>query len=217
MDLDGTLIDSERAYAVALSAVDVDPLGDPYLSARAAVKERLTPGNPGARNRILYFKELLLRSGTYSAKKLLEMVEKYEAVLEIEIRNQWQKLERAAFFERIARRFKIVILTNENTRTQTIKMRAIDPHSKFFPAVLTSEELGFEKPHPALFQASLRWAAEPSSACVMIGDDLEADILSAQMVGIGGILTTEFARTAPQTPDGIQTVSRLEQIEGLLC
>src|ERR1700712_923474 len=136
-DLDGTLLDSERAYAEALRgcgiAVD-DPL---YLAARRAVKQRLGSAHVCSHNRLLYFKEMLTLTGQTQPAALLQKMSDYESRLADCIAAQWQRLARGPLLQRLQPHFAMVVLTNENTRTQLLKWRAIDPEGILFSAFIT--------------------------------------------------------------------------------
>lgn len=74
-------------------------------------------------------------------------------------------------------------------------------------AGVTAEVVG--KPAPAFFAAALaRLDADPAEA-VMVGDDIETDVLAAQRAGLTGILVTtgkyteEARRAASGTPDHV--------------
>lgn len=62
-------------------------------------------------------------------------------------------------------------------------------------ALVTSEELGVEKPAPEMFRVALHLLGidNPSEA-TMIGDSLERDIAGAKTLGMQTVLTTEFVR-----------------------
>lgn len=72
------------------------------------------------------------------------------------------------------------------------------------------------KPSPAFFESALASLALPAAAVVVIGDDLESDVLGAQRCGLRGALvrTGKFQEAAliasPQKPDFI-----LDSIAGL--
>ena len=54
----------------------------------------------------------------------------------------------------------------------------------YFDQVITSESVGVKKPNPKIFHHSLKAAnAEPENS-MMIGDNLEADIIGAQHIGM---------------------------------
>lgn len=59
---------------------------------------------------------------------------------------------------------------------------------RYFDPIVTSAGYGRTKPHPGIFRHVLeRWSLEPNAA-VMIGDNLGADILGANVVGMRSIL-----------------------------
>jgi HAD superfamily hydrolase (TIGR01549 family) len=191
LDLDGTLFDSNRIYSEALKACGINPEGNPFLSARSQVKKRLS-GHTSARNRLLYFKEMLSAEGTYSPESLLQLIEAYEKALIELIRKEWITLHREALLGRIVQKYPIVLLTNENTRTQILKVSAIDPKATYFKHLITSEELGSEKPASVMFQAALKLLNLEPAECAMIGDSFSDDILPALKLGMNAIWTTEF-------------------------
>lgn len=53
----------------------------------------------------------------------------------------------------------------------------------FFDQVVNSEMAGVKKPHPAIFELALSRAGAAADASLMIGDNLEADILGAKAAG----------------------------------
>ncbi len=53
---------------------------------------------------------------------------------------------------------------------------------------VTSEEIGFEKPHPVAFESALERAGVESGEAMMVGDQPSSDIVGAVNVGIAPIL-----------------------------
>jgi ribonucleotide monophosphatase NagD (HAD superfamily) len=76
------------------------------------------------------------------------------------------------------------------------------------------------KPSAAAFGAGLRALGVPPSAALMVGDDLENDVLAAQAVGIIGVLVRtgkyreELLAGAPGTPDHV--IDSIADLPGLL-
>jgi len=56
--------------------------------------------------------------------------------------------------------------------------------------VVTSAAFGVRKPDPAIFRRVLEEWGLPAEACVMVGDNLQADILGAHRAGMRGVLVT---------------------------
>lgn len=93
------------------------------------------------------------------------------------------------------------IITNGFEEVQHIKLH----HSglaKYFNVVVTSEQAGCKKPDQEIFDYALRMAGTVTHDALMIGDDLEIDILGAKNAGIDQIyfnpnkITHDFELTA---------------------
>jgi HAD superfamily hydrolase (TIGR01549 family) len=76
---------------------------------------------------------------------------------------------------------------------------------RIFSAAISSAELGYLKPHPAIFEAALAAVGEPAAAAVMVGDSVKADIEGARQIGMRAILVR-------RTGDGLS--SPLQHILG---
>jgi len=218
LDLDDTLYDAEAAYTYALRSVGIDPFSADFVSARQTIKSRLGEGHVGARNRILYFKQFLDSQSKYSHPAVLELIEDYEKYLSDHIKNQWELLGRRRLFEQSLNKIPKVIVTNENLRTQMVKLRAIDPTGRVFPQVITSEEMGVEKPHLSLFQQAIKILNCEPKDCVMVGDNLHTDMAPALKLGMRSFLTTEFRKPKDNeiVSEGVQVLSCLDQLEKIL-
>ncbi len=85
--------------------------------------------------------------------------------------------------EYLGGRYRLHIITNgfEEVQFRKLKNSGI---ASFFTEVINSERAGVKKPHPAIFRLALRLAGAQPGNCVMIGDNLEADILGARAVGL---------------------------------
>jgi putative hydrolase of the HAD superfamily len=60
--------------------------------------------------------------------------------------------------------------------------------SAWLQAVVTSQEVGFSKPHPGIFQAALRKAGVKPSEAIYVGDQYQFDVVGANKAGMQGIL-----------------------------
>jgi putative hydrolase of the HAD superfamily len=79
--------------------------------------------------------------------------------------------------------YRLHIITNGFEEVQTLKLRNSNIES-YFQTVTNSERVGVKKPNPLIFQFALNQANSSPEKSVMIGDNLEADILGAQAVGM---------------------------------
>lgn len=214
-DLDGTLFDSDKAYREALAAIGV--CKTEYELSRRAVKERLGPDQVCARNRLLYFKEMADRAGRPRPHDLLALMADYERRLEEAIALQWSALGRYALLASLTAVRPAVILTNENLRTQLLKWRVIDPEANLFRTMITSEEVGVEKPHVAMFSRACDALELAPHDCLVIGDAVDCDILPALEFGCRAVWTSEFAsKDCAGPPPNVPRVGRLDDLRGIL-
>lgn len=82
--------------------------------------------------------------------------------------------------------YEMHIITNGFKEVQYTKLKESGLRS-FFNEVICSEEIGKNKPSPQIFQYALSKARAKSTDSVMIGDDLEADIIGALNAGMHAI------------------------------
>ncbi|MCF6347181.1 MAG: YjjG family noncanonical pyrimidine nucleotidase [Flavobacteriaceae bacterium] len=80
-------------------------------------------------------------------------------------------------------KYELHIITNGFEEVQLKKLHKSEI-LHFFDKVITSESVGVKKPNPVIFNHALKVTnAEPKKS-MMIGDNLEADILGAQQIGM---------------------------------
>ena len=83
-------------------------------------------------------------------------------------------------------KYEMHIITNGFEEIQSIKL-SNSGLSPFFDEVITSEQAGSKKPHPAIFEYSLKRANANVSESLMVGDNQQVDIVGAQKVGMDGV------------------------------
>ena len=83
--------------------------------------------------------------------------------------------------------YKMHIITNGFSEVQLKKMTNAGI-AHYFKQIITSESVGVKKPNPKIFHHALEKANAKPSNSIMIGDNLEADIIGAQEVGLKTIL-----------------------------
>jgi putative hydrolase of the HAD superfamily len=188
LDLDGTLYDYTAAHVPALTGavrhialkagVREDAVREAILTARGTVHERLK-GTAASHNRLLYFQGACERLGVSSFPLALDCYHLY-----------WDTfLDNVKLFDGVLTFLgtfsttPIILVTDLTADIQHKKIVALglDPWIKF---LVTSEEVGCEKPDPRIFQYALgKLGIKPYEAC-MIGDDRDKDIAGAQAAGI---------------------------------
>jgi putative hydrolase of the HAD superfamily len=87
----------------------------------------------------------------------------------------------------LKREYKICIITNGFEEVQYIKIRE-SGLEKYFDHIITSEKAGVKKPHPDIFHLAMKLSDSVNDQVIMIGDDLEADVLAARNLDIDAVL-----------------------------
>ncbi len=83
-------------------------------------------------------------------------------------------------------KYKLHIITNGFEEVQKAKL--LNSNIKhFFTHIINSEIAGVKKPNPIIFEFALAKAKVKPKNAVMIGDDLEADIIGAKNIGMNTI------------------------------
>lgn len=80
-------------------------------------------------------------------------------------------------------KYKLYIITNGFSEIQSDKLKNCNL-DQYFAGIITSEDAGAQKPSPIIFEHALKLANAERNESLMIGDDLETDILGAKNTGI---------------------------------
>tara|TARA_B100000965_G_scaffold404052_1_gene433726 strand:+ start:2482 stop:3174 length:693 start_codon:yes stop_codon:yes gene_type:complete len=83
-------------------------------------------------------------------------------------------------------KYKLHIITNGFTEVQNKKIRN-SKLDKYFTNIIDSETVGVKKPYPKIYHYALKSSNVLPQNSLMIGDNLEADILGAINAGINAI------------------------------
>ncbi len=88
---------------------------------------------------------------------------------------------------------KLGVITNGDSEQQRRKL-ASTKLAPYFSSIVISGELGVAKPHPEIFQTSLRQlGAEPHQAAY-VGDDPKKDVIGAKGVGVCSVFVDRRGR-----------------------
>ena len=89
-----------------------------------------------------------------------------------------------------------------------------------FERVVVSSRVGFDKPHPAIFERALELTGVPPDAAVHVGDNPATDVAGARAAGIRPILIRRRPERAPVHPDvaldGVPVIRDLSELPALL-
>lgn len=88
--------------------------------------------------------------------------------------------------EYLSFKYELHIITNGFEEVQNLKLQK-SGIEKYFNKIITSEAVGVKKPNPKVFKYALELANAIPENSIMIGDNLEADIIGALNCGITSI------------------------------
>jgi putative hydrolase of the HAD superfamily len=80
-------------------------------------------------------------------------------------------------------KYQMHIITNGFDDAQTLKLEN-SGFAKYFDKIVTSESCGAKKPSKQIFDYTLKLISANNTECIMIGDNLQADILGAKNANI---------------------------------
>ena len=83
-------------------------------------------------------------------------------------------------------KYKLHIITNGFEEVQNLKLEK-SGIKKYFSEIITSESVGVKKPNPKVFNYALAKTNAMPENSIMVGDNLEADIIGALNCGITSI------------------------------
>ena len=84
---------------------------------------------------------------------------------------------------------------------------------RHFDFIAASARIGFEKPHPRIFEWALQEADVDPAAVIHVGDHLDADVEGARRVGIDPVLIDRNERYAAEdVPDAVPIIRSLEEL-----
>ena len=104
------------------------------------------------------------------------------------------------------------IITNGFIESQQIKLNN-SGLSEYIDIVVTSEDAGVTKPSPIIFDHLLEKINATKEEVIMVGDNLNTDILGARNSGIDQIYYNHFKK--PHNEKVTHEISSLKQLEGI--
>jgi len=112
--------------------------------------------------------------------------------------------------------YKLVALTNGIKAVQESRMH-LSGLIRYFDALIISEEVGFSKPHPNIFEYALdKIGHTEKQSVLMIGDSMKADILGAHHVGIDTCWVNLKEEMSPEDPVFRFEVKKLKELLNFL-
>lgn len=178
----------EAAYETARElgyGFDADEFDDFYQAGRREVKRELS-GTAATHERFIYFKRALEEhAGEPRPGDALALGDAFwdAYVDEMELFPGVEETLETLRSADIA----VAITTNLTTRIQLAKVEQLGLEP-YIDLLLTSEETGREKPGSVMFTLPLARLDRRASEAVMVGDNVEADIVGANAVGLETVL-----------------------------
>ncbi len=225
-DLDDTLYAYAPCNAVALRAVFEGPAAqlwsnfDDFQGAHDGVRGELArelAGQAASHNRILFFKRMLQQVRSAPNPKLtLEMFDVYWTCF---LEHMQPAPEAHDVLGRLARARPLAIVSNHTTDIQLRKIARLG-FETYFRAIVTSEEVGEEKPSAGPFRAALSALGIGPSEALMVGDDPHSDVRGAQGAGLRVVQTNEFRLRSHEPPTGSpaeHVIERLGEVEAIVA
>ncbi len=108
---------------------------------------------------------------------------------------------------------RLGVISNGSSARQRQKLATVGLVDRF-AVVVISEDIGVAKPHPEIFEAACEAAGASPSACVHVGDRLDADALGARDAGLTGVWLDRSG--AGGAPASVPTISKLTELPALV-
>lgn len=106
-------------------------------------------------------------------------------------------------------KYRLHIITNGFQEVQESKLKNSNIYH-FFKSVTDSEQVGVKKPNPIIFNHALQKVKANPESSIMIGDNMEADVLGALNFGMEAIYFN-YLKTAAQSH--IKQINKLEELK----
>lgn len=117
-------------------------------------------------------------------------------------------------------KYQLHIITNGFNESQELKMTSSGIHP-YFGLVVTSETIGYKKPDKRIFEFAMSQLDATAEDCIMIGDNLQSDILGAQSVNMDQVYFNPENKPCIIMPEGKEvypsfTIKCLSELKSLL-
>lgn len=190
IDLDNTLYDYDKADSIAqgqlfkeiaiLSGVSLQKIKESYKLARIYTHTNLS-FSTSCHNRLLYIQKTL---ELLNLNPLLHTLNLHNIYWEVFL----DSMEAFSGVKELLEKYqnKICILSDFNAQAQYQKLHRLNLQN-FIGHIVTSEEVGVEKPHRLMFATAITKLNASKEQVIMIGDSFEKDILGAKLFGIKSI------------------------------
>jgi putative hydrolase of the HAD superfamily len=224
-DVDGTLVDHDRAAAVAVEQwlmaagwADPEDIAGLVCEWDGIAQRHFGAYRAGqvtfAGQRRLRLREFLPRVGidpsTCSDRTLDELFNSYLVAYQ----DAWRPFDDAEPCLRALRTVAQVAVLSNGDQDQQQEKVARTGLTPYIDVVLTSGQLGVAKPDPRVFALACARLGVPEREAVYVGDQLEVDALAATAAGLRGVWLN---RTGGDVPAGVEAINDLAGLPPLLA
>ncbi|WP_010268619.1 HAD family hydrolase [Paenibacillus senegalensis] len=121
--------------------------------------------------------------------------------------------ELSPLLDMLQRSYKLGIVTNGTREVQFDKLKALGIES-YFPqgGVIISDDIGWEKPDPRIYEAALSFFAAQPETTLFVGDSWKNDVVGPGSLGIASIWLNKKGEPAKQHPTLFATIERLDEL-----
>jgi YjjG family noncanonical pyrimidine nucleotidase len=216
LDLDNTLFDFEKTEKIALISTakhfgladDYDLFEKTYHEVNKPLWQKIENGEmTGDVVKIERFIQLVNRMGLscdplvmsgYYIQRLGEGIEMFPYASEV--------------CEMLSKDYKLVAVTNGIKDVQENRMRR-SGLLKYFEEVIISEDVGYSKPNPKIFEIAMQKIGHiDKNTVLMIGDSLKVDIQGAHAAGFDTCWVNILGHASPEVPLHKWEIRKLEQL-----
>lgn len=198
-DLDDTLYDYKnndiraitkvRDYVKKNFGLDNDTFNKVFELTKKDIKKKLGKNSASSHNRTIYFKQFLQRININPCVYTNVLYDLYWNTILNNITLFDGVLELFEFLK--SQKINIAICSNLTTNIQIKKINQLKI-SEYVDYLITSEEVGVEKPNRLIFLNVLNFFKVEPQEAIFIGDDFKCDIIGARKVGIEGVLISQL-------------------------
>lgn len=129
-----------------------------------------------------FMRKVLSHLGIEASDSLIGKIEK------IEFNNYYWKCfpNSVAILDELSTKYRLGLISNAMTSSAIDVLR--DEHLlPYFEVIVLSRDVGFRKPHPAIFNSALKMLRVSAKESVFVGDNAGTDILGARRIGMSGV------------------------------
>lgn len=211
-DLDNTILDRSKTFR-NFTASFVETYFNHLVDTVSIIDRIIELDQDGYKDKTELFKELEVELPWKTKPELTELMDYYQLHY---VRNATLMEQAREVVQYLKSKYKTGLITNGRTNIQYGKIDHLGIRNEF-DLILVSEEVGFKKPSPHIFEIALRRLDLKPNECIFIGDHPKNDIEGA---GNAGMNTIWLKVNQPWNPELTKKpnyeINQLKELLGLL-